>query len=220
MVISLTGCAIDTSSGIPPHESLIATEPGPMTDVFKASGSPLLLDSAEVDFAMSAENVRFGYARGKSGKLVATLEDATDGHLAVALSQQSLETAVLGGAKRGAAASGVAVQKVEISLKSLGPRDLEILLKITAKKFVTTVIRISGRLSIDDELNATASNLKAEGEGMVGSIVVGFLRPHLEKLNGQTIPLMAFSLGNVRLHDITVNTDAGLRITAEFGNAG
>jgi hypothetical protein len=65
---------------------------------------------------------------------------------------------------------------------------------------------------------ATASNLTADGDGMVGNIAVSFIRPHLTKLNGTPLPLLAFSLGSVKLRSINVATDDGLRITAEFGS--
>jgi hypothetical protein len=73
-------------------------------------------------------------------------------------------------------------------------------------------------LSINDRMIATASNLNANSDGMVGGIAVNFIRPHLQQLNGRPLPLLAFSLGNVKLRGVNVTTTDGVRIAAQFGS--
>ncbi len=88
---------------------------------------------------------------------------------------------------------------------------------MTARKLVRAIIRVRGALSVDDTLAATAHDLLAEGEGVVGSLVVGFVRPHLDRFNGRSFPLTALRLGDIELRDVSVSVNDGLLITAAFG---
>jgi hypothetical protein len=216
--VNLSGGTGDSSRGIPEYVLTPATEAGPTIAAARVTAKPLTVDGIAIDFDLTATDLAFGYARSQTGQLVVTLESAAQGKLLLEMSRANLETAILKTAQTAAASSGVAILKVESTLNSISPRELEVKLNITAKKFVTTTIRISGRLTIDEELNATATDLKADGDGMVGAIAVGFLRPQLDKIQARPMPLMQFSLGKVKLHDVAVNTSNGLKITAEFGN--
>jgi hypothetical protein len=75
-------------------------------------------------------------------------------------------------------------------------------------------------LHIDDQLNAEMTDLQVSGQGVLGAFAVGVLRPKLAKLEGKKLPLMAFSLGNVRLRDVAVAAREGLEVTAAFGSFG
>ena len=80
------------------------------------------------------------------------------------------------------------------------------------------VIRCRGRVKIDDALNAHITQLHCEGEGMVGTMVVGLLHNEIKQWEGRQIPLATFSLGSLHLHDVKIRTEAGLRVEAVFGN--
>jgi hypothetical protein len=222
---NLASLAVDVSNGqIDPNQPLpdptppADLTPGPQAALFTIVGNPISLAGVSLLFNLSARKVSFAYGHDKAGKLIATLTDASAGHLQVNLTPQQLETGILAIAQKLAASSGVAITKVNVSLNSISPTELDVLLNITAKKFVTAVIRVSGRLSIDDQMIVRASNLNADADGMVGGIAVNFLRPHLQKLNGMPLPLLAFSLGNVKLHGVEVHTANGLQVTAAFGS--
>ena len=52
----------------------------------------------------------------------------------------------------------------------------------------------------------------------MGSVACGLLTPHLEKLEGRTFPLMAFSLGEIRLRDVRIEVADGLKVRADFAS--
>ncbi len=91
--------------------------------------------------------------------------------------------------------------------------------KVRARKmFFATTIELKAKLAVDDDLNATVSGLKCTGDGAIGSLACGFLAPHLQKLEGRSFPLMALSLGEVRLRDVRLSAGDQLTVSAEFSS--
>jgi len=79
-------------------------------------------------------------------------------------------------------------------------------------------VTVTGDLEVDDQLGARLAHLTCTGDGMVGSAATAVVRPHLEKLEGRVFPLLAFSLGKVRLKDIELEAGEGLRVRAAFSS--
>jgi hypothetical protein len=216
--VDVSNGSISTDQPMPDPTPPADPQAGPTAASFVIRGHPILIENIPIEFDLSAKQVAFTYGRNGQRELIATLSQASDGHIAVQLDHEHLESAILFIAKKLAASSGVAIISVTTMLSSISPTTVDVKLNITAKKFVTAQLRITGRLSVNERMVATASNLTADGDGMVGNIAVSFIRPHLTKLNGTPLPLLAFSLGSVKLRSINVATDDGLRITAEFGS--
>jgi hypothetical protein len=82
---------------------------------------------------------------------------------------------------------------------------------------MTGTIVITGKLDIDDELNATVSGLNCTGEGMVGTLAAGIVQKHLKPHDGTTVPLMTFSLGDVALRDLKIKVKDSVEVSAAFG---
>jgi hypothetical protein len=113
----------------------------------------------------------------------------------------------------------VVIQELQLSLASEGPRTLAAHVRVKAKKMMMSgVVHLRGRLVIDDRLNATVSQLSCVGEGMVGNAAAGMLQRKVQELEGRTIPLTAFSLGEVALRDIQIQVDDTVRVSAAFGS--
>ena len=72
-------------------------------------------------------------------------------------------------------------------------------------------------MKIDEELVARLSDVNCSGEGAIGTMACGILTPHLQKLEAREFPLLAFSLGQLRLRDLELVADDGIKIAAEFG---
>ena len=85
------------------------------------------------------------------------------------------------------------------------------------KLFLTTTVTLRGKLKIDDTLNASVSDLTVTGEGVLGEMAAGMIRPKLQEIDGKSYPLTALSLGQVRLHDLQIQTGETIRVTAAFG---
>ena len=193
--------------------------PALTVDCFAAKGSQISVGPAAVDFALEARDVHLHGATDSQGKFVLTLNSAADGRIEVSSSPADLEALIAELAKAEAARHGVAIDSVQLSLRSNSPRSLAAEVRLRAKKlFLSTSLRITGQVDLDEELNAKISGLDCTGEGAMGGIACGILKPHLEKINGRQFSLMSLPLGEVRLRDVRVAAGERLSITAEFGS--
>ncbi len=186
---------------------------------FRLTARPLIYEQARLNVSLSATGVAFEFAHDDRQRLLLVPARVESGQLGIDVRHADLEALILAGAQAASASQGVNVQKVELQLTSLGPRSAAINLRVVAKKmFVTATLRIAGRLDIDEQLNASLSGLTCEGEGIVGTLATGVLRPKLQKLEGRSFPLMTFALGETRLRDIEIGTADPVTLKASFSN--
>jgi hypothetical protein len=186
---------------------------------FSLIAAPLHFEDTPIDLSLRATQAAFGFSEAADGTQVLALTDADHGDLALEVSRGALETLLHSLAAGAASEHGVDVKKTRIELTARGPRELSFKAEVTAKMFiVTAAITLTGDLAIDDQLNARLSNLRFSGEGVIANAAGGFIRPRLEKLEGRSFPLMAFSLGSIKLRDLQLHGGDSLRLTAQFGS--
>jgi hypothetical protein len=220
LVVALDGAQL---RGQPP---LVPSPTGESTaalrvDSFTARGSQISVGPAAVDFVLEANEVHIHRAGDSQGNIVLMLQTAANGRIEVSASPADLEALIAEVAKTEAAKHGVAIDSVQLSLRSNSRRSLAAEVLLRAKKlFLRTSLRITGQVDLDEELTARVSGLNCTGEGAVGGIACGFLKPHLDKINGRQFPLMSLPLGEVRLRDVRISAGEKLSITAEFGSPG
>jgi len=179
---------------------------------------PVSIAGAAVNLALEAQNIVLHQNRDAEGNVFLLLHDADSGRIGVSISLEDLETLVTEVAKTEAGKHGIVIEDVLLNLTSKGNRSVGAELRVQARKlFVRTTIRISGQMKIDDELVARLSDVNCSGEGAIGTMACGILTPHLQKLEAREFPLLAFSLGQLRLRDLELVADRGIKIAAEFG---
>ncbi|HEY2140284.1 MAG TPA: hypothetical protein VGH00_09410 [Chthoniobacterales bacterium] len=194
--------------------------PALTVDSFTAKGSAMSIGPAAVDFALEAQQLDLHRATGADGNVVLVLHKAATGRIEVSASLSTLESLIAQVAKTEGAKHGVAIDGVRLTLASNNSRSLSAEVRLRARKlFLSTSLRITGRLDLDEELKASVSGLECTGEGAIASVACGVLKPHLEKLEGRNFPLMSLPLGHVRLRDVKIAAGEKLSITAEFGAA-
>jgi hypothetical protein len=216
VTVNLTGSVV--SDETPPTSAAVGpVEDGPTVESLRVFAAPINARGVSAELEVNAAGVVFAHGKSADGRVVVTVKSAVDGSVRFRIVKRELEAAILAAAKTATASAGVAVQAVDVNLTSVGPRTVDVLLSITVKKFVTAVIRVSGRLAVDDQMVATATGLKVDGDGIAGSVAAGFIRPQLQKINGQNLSLFQFSIGDLRLRDVAVSTAGGLQIDASFG---
>ena len=216
--ISLTNARFEGQTLPPPPRGIGRIQPGVTAQQLELTGSPIFVRQSPVSVKLTASNARFDYDRDARNQPVLTLTDARNGNMSIEMQKSDLEKLVLAEARTAAAAQGVQVQDVAITLNSIDARSVSAEARVKAKKlFVTATIVVRGTLRISDDLVATVGGLSVSGEGMMGEMAAGAIRPKLAAAEGKTFPLSALSLGQVKLRDLTVNAEPTLRVTAAFG---
>jgi hypothetical protein len=205
-----------------PRVPSVGGEPTPAltVDSFTAKGSQISVGPGVVDFALEARQLELHGAKDADGNVVLVLHNAAEGRIEISALTADLEAVIGETAKTEAGRHGVAIDSVQLSLRSMSPRSLAAEVRLRAKKlFVSTALRITGQLDLDEELSARISGLDCTGEGAIAGIACGVLKPHLEKINGRQFSLMSLPLGEVRLRDVQIAAGAKLSVTAAFGSA-
>jgi hypothetical protein len=208
--------------GQPPAVPSLEGKPTPAltVDSFTARGSSMSVGPATIDFSLEAEQLDLHRANDTHGKVVLLLHKVAHGRIEVSTSPSDLEALIADVAKSEAAKHGVAIDSVQLTLRSNSPRSLSAEVRLRAKKlFLSTSLRITGQLDLDEALNAKISGLRCTGDGAIASVASGILTPHLQKLEGREFPLMTLPLGEVQLRDVRIAAGDKLAISAEFGSA-
>lgn len=186
---------------------------------FALIAEPLRFENSPINLSLRATGAGFAFSQSADGEPMLTLTAAAHGELMLEVSREAIETLLHGLAVEAAREHGVDVKKTRIELTSRSPRELAFRAEVTAKMFiVTAAVTLSGDLAVDDQLEARLSNLRFGGEGMIANAAGGFIRPQLAKLEGRKFPLMAFSLGSIKLRDLQLRGGESLRVSAQFGN--
>jgi len=219
--INLTNAA--ARENYKPSPPTAPRQAGIRVDELHIAGTPLRYAQAAISFELAARETVLDFARDQGGNLVLFPVAAQHGSLRVRIDRPNLDALARALVTRAAEEYEVDIEKVELQLTSTSSRSATAAWRVTAKKkvFVATVrteLHGTGQVVIDDALNATLSNLTAEGEGMIGTLVVGMLRHELNRLEGRAFPLMAFPLGSIKLRDLHIDCSAGLQIDAAFGS--
>jgi hypothetical protein len=80
-------------------------------------------------------------------------------------------------------------------------------------------LALTGRFTIDEQLNARLSDLSLDGDGMILKLAGSYARPHLDRLEGRVFPLLAFTPGGLALRDVKLTAGENLMVSARFGAA-
>lgn len=197
-----------------------AVQPALRVGALEINGAPVRVQGAAVDLQCRARDVSIGQATDRTGNLVLVLQNAAEGSINIGLTTSDLENLVRAGARAAAAQQGVTIEEVRIQLRSRNERALDVTVQVRAKKlFLSANVRISGSAEIDEQLNARLAGLSCTGDGTLGSLACGVLTPYLQRFDGREFPLLALSLGGVKLRDVRVAAGEELRVSAQFAGA-
>lgn len=217
--INLNDAAVSAAEPPPKPEAKGKRERGIEVDQLEVVGKPIKYEQNKLDLELKASGVRFDFGRDKTGQPLLVLADAKEGHVQAKMSKDDIASLARAAAEMAAKPQGIRIEGLDLTLTSEGKRSLAADVRVKAKKMmVSGVIHITGRVDIDDEMNATVSKLDCDGEGMIGSMASGLVKAKLKPYEGKTFPLMTFSLGDVTLRDLKIDVKSAVQVTAAFGS--
>ena len=219
VTINLDGATIRASKPPPKPIGTGNRQPGPRAELFSLSAAPIQYEQAKLNLKLTAGGLQFDFDRDNSGRPLLVLTAARGGTVDARIAKADIETLLKEAAALAAKQQGIKIEHLDLDLKEAGPRAIAATVRVKAKKLMMSgVIHLTGRLDIDDALNATVSKLDCTGEGMIGAAAAGIVKKKLTPYEGATVPLMAFSLGDVALRDLKVDLKTDLHVTAAFGS--
>jgi hypothetical protein len=188
-------------------------------DALQVIGHPFGDAQRPIEINASARQCRGQFVKTADGATALRLAGATDGRLRASVARSTVERICVIEANKAARAQGVEIKDVQVSWRSDGPRGLAIEVQVKAKKgfLPAAVVRVRGRLQIDASLTATISGLSVDGEGMVGNLAAGLVRPRLMQAEGMSKSLLGLPLDELRIKDVRlVVLDDMLTVEADF----
>ncbi len=201
----------------PPPLTATSGDPVSIAD-FAVVGDPFFFEKTPATLRMEAREVQARLVGDADGRRLA-LESAESGTFSLQIARSELEALVHGLAAEAAAKQGLEVRQTSLAFTQEGPRGVSFVAEVTAKIFVmSAALALSGRLTIDDELNARVSGLSLGGDAMVTKLAGSFIRPHLDRLEGRAFPLLAYTAGRLKLREIELVAGPTLEIRARFGS--
>jgi hypothetical protein len=216
LTIELTGARVTRNVRLPESGS-------PATESLRCGrveivGAPVHFEGTPVRLLLRADDVTFSQGRSADGEPLLALQAAAHGTVEIEIARPDLEAMLHRVATAAAGDHGVEVKKTALELTAHHSRMLAVRAEVTAKMFVmSAAVKLTGEVAVDEGLHARLSNLRVSADGMVGTLVNTVARPFLEKWEGREFALLAFSLGNMKLRDVTVRGGDSLRLDAAFG---
>ena len=79
---------------------------------------------------------------------------------------------------------------------------------LTVRKFLFRAnLCLSGTIAITDDLHATASGLRCEGDGTLAALVCAAITPHFSRMEELAFPLSALPIGEIHVNDLAIMLD-------------
>lgn len=187
---------------------------------FQVLGHRMAFEGAHMNVGVSAADVRFDFTRDRRGRPFLMLADAREGEMMFETTYADLESLIYAAFRAGAKPYGVLVNRTRLKLRSDDDgRSLVAELKVdTTFAGLPAGLKFRARFDVDDQLNGRISDLTCTGDKALGPLISGVIQPALKKYDGKERPLVAFPKGTVHLHDVKIDTERNVRLSAKFGN--
>jgi len=219
ITIDLSGALIDPRHR-PVGPKLFRGDPAISVGKLSVSGRPIKIFGSELALHFDALNVQLDQTKTSDGKVLLILRQAASGEMRLVMAREELERLVAQIAALAADKQGVTVENVEVDLTSPATRTLDAKVTVSARKlFFHASLRLSGTVVINEDLVATVSRLRCEGDGAIAALVCAAITPHFSCIEERAFPLSALPIGEVRVNDLAITVDdKQVVIEARFGS--
>jgi hypothetical protein len=214
--LHLTGAQF--TRGMAPPKPGAERQAGFFARTVEVLAAPASIEGVPFHLTLHAEDAVFAFAKNSDGQFALVIESAARGDAEFRVAGGDLENALASLARNAAEKQGAEIQGVTLRFTADGPRTLNLTAGVSAKAmFLAAKVAVSGRLVIGDSLDATVHGLACTGEGMLGNMAAGVLRPKFAQFEGRAFPLAKLLPG---LCDASFDASGGgLCVRVKFGRA-
>ena len=219
IALDLTGATINHHHRPPPLDSSEAI-PAMVVRHIYISGEPISILKGGFSFQFEASNVELYQKVQPERKLLLIMHRAQDGNIRFGISRVEAERMIMEGASKLAEKQGVVVDNAQLELTPRGPRALDGKLTVSAHKLIFhPVLSLAGTFAVSEDLVATVSNLKCQGEGPIAALACAAITPSFSKIERRAFPLSALPLGEMKLRDLAIDAaNEQVVVRARFGS--
>jgi hypothetical protein len=218
IAIDLTGARAKLDVPVGPDLNDVGDEFELTAGSIRLLGKPIKIDSGNLTLELATRSARIRIWRERSGRSFWAVSSAGTGRIHLDFLTRELEALLMSVLSPIVQKHhGITVKKIELRLKPIDDRSLETDVVITAaKSFLTAVLRVGGRLSIDDHLNARLDNITCRGDGMIGSAAAAMIKPKLESTFEKPIPLATVLGPGIRLSEAKLSVTDRVAVDAKW----
>jgi len=149
--VNLNNAQVSATDPPPKPEPTGKRQKGITVDQLEIVGKPIKYEQNKLELELTASGVSFDFARDKKGQPLLVLSDARDGHVQARMSKADIESLARAAAEMAAKGQGIKIEGLDLTLTGEGKRSLAADVRVKAKKMmVSGVVRITGRVDIDD----------------------------------------------------------------------
>lgn len=218
MRVDLSGARVMDGKSRPQVGDLRPTTRSLAVEHFALVAEDFATEKSRANLQVTADGVKLDLQKDRRGTPVLVMTDADEGTLHFDTAVADMERLMLSAARASAGRRGVYVRDLKLYFRTAGPRSLYAEMYVTTLVgFVPAGLRFTARVDVDEAMNARLSDLAADGDELLGPVVVAFIRPQLKKFDGQTKPLVGFPNKAVRLKDVQITAGDRITLDAVFG---
>ena len=189
---------------------------------FELLGHRMRAYGAQLNFDVTARDVRLEHRRTRMGTRLLVMADAREGGVTFEMGLRDVERYLAAKARVAAAELGLDVRRAKLKLTvergDDGGQAVRLHLRLQTRFLgVPAGLHFRARLHIDPDLNGTLSGLSCTGDDVLGPLLGGLIHPHLRKGEGKTRPLIGFPNARIRLRSLSIESDESIRVRATFG---
>ena len=187
---------------------------------FNLQGAPVEVEGVPATIDAQFSNLSCGFGRISGGPRQLVVQSAEAGTLKAEAATSDIEEKVHRIVADLASNQGATVKSVKLGLTAITPRCVKFEFQCTAKIFIATAtLTVGGQMEIDDQLNASLSNLAVMGEGIIASMAQSMIQPRLAEWNGRVVPLGDYVAAGLTVTDLRISTGEKVRLEATFAPA-
>lgn len=222
LTVDLSNAHEDTTHKPPRVDDKVKLADGVTAGKLAVIADPLCIGSAKIHYRLAADGATLQLSKDNAGRSILLLTGAHDGEISIDVADADIQALCLTAARRIAGRYGFRVRDAQVQITPTTARSMEVGLRLTfggaLNRTLGGHLHFAASFDIADDMSATASHLRVDGDGATGALISGLLTPVLAIYNSETRNLMVFPQDKIHLTDFALSKDDSLHIRAKFSD--